>query len=507
MKKKGRGREEAKKNIIKKSLSAVMAVVLVSSVLIVSMPLAAADISSFTISPDTGSPGDVSAYEAMLTTTEEFEDLTVELPAGFGAQAPTSGGVQVARVDLWNNTQYYGYATFTANNADPSNKLDVHADIGGDTADATIDVDYSAGGTTHVGSPFPGGAAYADLRLPTDLEDGRLKVSLPMGMRDFSVAIEEIVKNPTECGDYKFYVQVNTDVDWFTVRIRNQPPIASFTYSPEKPFVTQTATFDASSSYDPDPGGYIVKYEWDFGDGTDGTGMITTHLYSFAWIYTVNLTVTDDRGAKNFTSKTIEVREAKPTVSIFTNKKEYHPWDIMMTTIHLENPTENAQQVIFAWYLFFPDTGNWTKIMVEEIPLTPRYDEYFLMPLKIVNWPSVEFNATWYVAFYNATTHELISVDAAEWRYVPQHRMAKGERVVGAEEIAKEIKLSFKRTALSKTEIANFDFIIIQRFFIIRLRREHHKLQMGLWRRNRNDNNESLLIRRYLRGEPNSDRG
>ncbi|WP_456486561.1 NosD domain-containing protein, partial [Candidatus Alkanophaga liquidiphilum] len=69
----------------------------------------------------------------------------------------------------------------------------------------------------------------------------------------------------------------------------NQPPIANFTYYPEKPVVNQSVTFDASSSYDPD--GTIVSYEWDFGDGTTASGVVVTHAYSAAGSYTVTLTV------------------------------------------------------------------------------------------------------------------------------------------------------------------------------------------------------------------------
>jgi len=45
----------------------------------------------------------------------------------------------------------------------------------------------------------------------------------------------------------------------------NQPPIANFTYTPEKPVVNQTITFNTSSSYDSD--GNVTNYEWNFGDG------------------------------------------------------------------------------------------------------------------------------------------------------------------------------------------------------------------------------------------------
>ncbi|MCU4140519.1 MAG: hypothetical protein MW690_000994 [Methanophagales archaeon] len=74
--------------------------------------------------------------------------------------------------------------------------------------------------------------------------------------------------------------------------IPNQPPKASFTFSPKNPLVNEEITFDASASTDPD--GSIVSYEWDFGDGETASGKVVTHAYSDAGSYTVTLTVTDD---------------------------------------------------------------------------------------------------------------------------------------------------------------------------------------------------------------------
>ena len=105
------------------------------------------------------------------------------------------------------------------------------------------------------------------------------------------------------------------------------PPIANFTYSPEKTVVNETITFDASSSYDPD--GYIVSYEWDFGDGNTGTGEVITHSYSSAGDYTVNLTVTDNDGAVNSTDKTITVY---PSTSVFDTGASENPYPSIMGT-------------------------------------------------------------------------------------------------------------------------------------------------------------------------------
>jgi PKD repeat protein len=43
----------------------------------------------------------------------------------------------------------------------------------------------------------------------------------------------------------------------------------------------------------------VVKYEWDWGDGTKGTGKATSHLYTKEGYYDVSLVVTTDKGCMN----------------------------------------------------------------------------------------------------------------------------------------------------------------------------------------------------------------
>lgn len=114
----------------------------------------------------------------------------------------------------------------------------------------------------------------------------------------------EAYSNTTNGEQYRCY----TNPIWVDV-LANQLPTASFTYSPEKTFVNQTITFDASNSTGPD--GTIVKYNWDFGDGNSTEGEVVTHSYSSAGTYTVNLTVTNDAGATNTTSKVVAVIPAE----------------------------------------------------------------------------------------------------------------------------------------------------------------------------------------------------
>ena len=101
------------------------------------------------------------------------------------------------------------------------------------------------------------------------------------------------------------------DVGYVTIESLNKAPIANFTYSPEHPLVNEEVTFNASSSYDPDDGDFIKKYEWDFGDATNTTGKIVTHSYICGGNYTVALTIVDNAGATDTEIKNVIVGTTK----------------------------------------------------------------------------------------------------------------------------------------------------------------------------------------------------
>jgi len=78
--------------------------------------------------------------------------------------------------------------------------------------------------------------------------------------------------------------------------------------------------FDGSSSYVPE-GRRIVSYEWDFGDGSTGSGVTASHVF-WAGKHTVKLTVTDSAGKKHTASREFDVLSAK-----FPNLYLYLPFD------------------------------------------------------------------------------------------------------------------------------------------------------------------------------------
>jgi len=80
-------------------------------------------------------------------------------------------------------------------------------------------------------------------------------------------------------------------------------PVANFSIKNDSEI--GVVTFDGSLSYDKD--GEIVTYDWDFGDGTTGTGKYGWHQYCSMGTYKVTLTVTDNDGLKDVLTKSVEI--------------------------------------------------------------------------------------------------------------------------------------------------------------------------------------------------------
>lgn len=111
--------------------------------------------------------------------------------------------------------------------------------------------------------------------------------------------------------------------------------------------------FNGSASYDLD--GSIVSYNWDFGDGTYGTGEITYHTYADAGTYYAKLTTIDNNGATAFDSvaRVIEYKEdveisktqyskAKKILSVIADSSVYHGY-VTLTLVGFGEMTYNSE--------------------------------------------------------------------------------------------------------------------------------------------------------------------
>ena len=132
------------------------------------------------------------------------------------------------------------------------------------------------------------------------------------------------VQNPsktyTAAGTYNVALTVtddrgatNTMTKAVTVTAANQAPVANFTSS----ISGLTVNFSDSST---DADGTIASRSWNFGDSTSSTAQNPSKTYTAAGTYSVALTVTDNSGATNTTTKSVTVSAANlPPVANFTS--------------------------------------------------------------------------------------------------------------------------------------------------------------------------------------------
>jgi PKD repeat protein len=84
-------------------------------------------------------------------------------------------------------------------------------------------------------------------------------------------------------------------------------PTAVFTFSPTDPVVGDLVSVNGTQSTAAS-GRRIVSWSWNFGNGESATGALATVRYTTARTYTITLTVTDDIGRTNTTSRTLQIR-------------------------------------------------------------------------------------------------------------------------------------------------------------------------------------------------------
>jgi PKD domain-containing protein len=141
-------------------------------------------------------------------------------------------------------------------------------------------------------------------------------------------------------------------------------PTAIFKFSPDAPAVSDQVLFDgtASCAGAADQSGnclstrnVISRFDWDFGDGTTGSGPTATHSYSAARPYAVTLTVTNDRGVAASKTVTVPVSQpAGPSASFVFSPNSPQPDDVVIFT-DTSKPVPGRNNVRFDWNFGDPD--------------------------------------------------------------------------------------------------------------------------------------------------------
>jgi len=146
--------------------------------------------------------------------------------------------------------------------------------------------------------------------------------------------------------------------------ISNRPPIVFFTENATTVYVGEVIYFNASGSYDPD--GMIVNYYWDFGDGTNASGVTVPHAYADNGNYTVTLTVTDDDGMAASTShiKTVLNRPDIAITNVTSSKTVVGQGYNLQIQVAITNQGDFTETFIVTLY------ANTTSIMSKIVTLT-----------------------------------------------------------------------------------------------------------------------------------------
>jgi PKD repeat protein len=138
------------------------------------------------------------------------------------------------------------------------------------------------------------------------------------------------------------------------ITVLNTLPYVSFTFSPENPTDLEYITFFDSSM---DIDGYIVNWTWDFGYGNISYGQNASHQYLDNNIYLVTLTVIDNDGGVNETTKNITVLNVPPTAS-FTYVPQIPE---INKTVQFFDKSTDLDGTVVSWLWSFGDGNTSTQ--------------------------------------------------------------------------------------------------------------------------------------------------
>ncbi|HSM03223.1 MAG TPA: PKD domain-containing protein [Longimicrobiales bacterium] len=146
----------------------------------------------------------------------------------------------------------------------------------------------------------------------------------PVGLL-FAGSTNRTIANPIGPVLQRFGVTIDPTVPGGGDPPAPDPLAASFTFD----CTALSCDFDASGST-----GSIVDYDWDFGDGTLGSGISPSHTYAAGGSYDVTLTVTDTEAATDEQTQGVSVSEppvgggSAPAVDGFSAvTRSNGPWD------------------------------------------------------------------------------------------------------------------------------------------------------------------------------------
>ncbi len=133
------------------------------------------------------------------------------------------------------------------------------------------------------------------------------------------------------------------------IQVLNVGPTANFTYTPSHPYTIHTIQFNDTSV---DPDGEIETWLWDFGDGTNSTQKSPSHRFAEGQ-YEVSLTVWDDDGTADESTRTVRVENTPPQAGFECPDQVFSNRDVQLL-----DASHDPDGEIVSWNWSFGD-GTW----------------------------------------------------------------------------------------------------------------------------------------------------
>ena len=110
---------------------------------------------------------------------------------------------------------------------------------------------------------------------------------------------------------------------------------------------TEEIILNGADSYDPD--GDPLSYNWDFGDGTSGSGVLVGHMYPEG-TYTATLTVSDGSLSDDDTAEvTVVVGNHPPAGLTLTGNTSGHADETLSFSVVATDPDDDLIKYVFDW--------------------------------------------------------------------------------------------------------------------------------------------------------------
>jgi len=121
------------------------------------------------------------------------------------------------------------------------------------------------------------------------------------------------------------------------------------TGGPYGTYIGQEVVFNANKSVGYE--GEIIDYSWDFGDGEQGSGLITSHIYNETGVFTLTINVTDDKNNKASATSKVWVQETNsgPDIPSINGSSSGVSWKKYEYKIYSEDPDGNDLLYYINW--------------------------------------------------------------------------------------------------------------------------------------------------------------